>query len=398
MRMLDFVRANRLAVHAGEDDRSPPAERRAAAGAPARRRRAAGPSTGRSRARSASAASCASRGGRPADRRGRAGRDSAPPSTAPPRASTRSSSRAPRSAARPARRAGSRTTSASRPGSPAPSSPAAPSPRRGSSARARRRRTARSRSSRATAATSCSLEEDHEIAARAVVLATGAEYRRLPVDDLADYEGLSVFYAAGPPEAQLCGASRVAVVGGGTRPARPRSGSRAAARSSRCFTAARDLRETMSDYLIHELDRYGVVVRDRSEIAELHGNDGQLDAVTLKDGERLPLLLPVPLPRRAALHRVARRRRRARRRTASSSPATQPARSICSRRAFPASSRPATSAPARPSGARRRSAKARWRSSSSTNISRPGRERGERNLHASRSGHVGRVARLGRRL
>src|SRR5205814_89004 len=59
------------------------------------------------------------------------------------------------------------------------------------------------------------LEEDHEIAARAIVLATGADYRRLPVDDLADYEGVSVFYAAGPPEAQLCGASRVAVVGGG---------------------------------------------------------------------------------------------------------------------------------------------------------------------------------------
>ena len=46
---------------------------------------------------------------------------SAPPSTALPRASTRSSSTAPGSAARPARRAGSRTTSGSRPGSPAPS-------------------------------------------------------------------------------------------------------------------------------------------------------------------------------------------------------------------------------------------------------------------------------------
>ena len=50
-----------------------------------------------------------------------------------------------------------------------------------------------------------------------------------------------------------------------------------------------DLRETMSDYLIHELERYGVAVRDRSEIAELHGEDGELDAVTLKNGERLPL-------------------------------------------------------------------------------------------------------------
>ena len=49
-----------------------------------------------------------------------------------------------------------------------------------------------------------------------------------------------------------------------------------------------DLRETMSDYLIRELERYGVAVRDRGEIAELHGSDGQLEAVTLADGERLP--------------------------------------------------------------------------------------------------------------
>jgi thioredoxin reductase (NADPH) len=131
------------------------------------------------------------------------------------------------------------------------------------------------------------LEEGHEIAARAIVLATGAAYRRLPVDGLADYEGVSVFYAAGPPEAQLCGASRVAVVGGGN------SAGQAAvwlARGGALVTLLHRraaLAETMSDYLIHELDRYGVVVRDRSEIAALHGANGQLEAVTLKSGEHL---------------------------------------------------------------------------------------------------------------
>ena len=45
----------------------------------------------------------------------------------------------------------------------------------------------------------------------------------------------------------------------------------------------------MSAYLIGELDRYGVAVRDRSEVAELQGEDGQLEGVTLSDGERLPL-------------------------------------------------------------------------------------------------------------
>jgi thioredoxin reductase (NADPH) len=49
-----------------------------------------------------------------------------------------------------------------------------------------------------------------------------------------------------------------------------------------------DLGETMSSYLIDELDRYGVQVRDRSEITELHGSDGKLEAVTLSDGDRLP--------------------------------------------------------------------------------------------------------------
>jgi thioredoxin reductase (NADPH) len=132
------------------------------------------------------------------------------------------------------------------------------------------------------------LEEDREIAARAVVLATGAQYRRLPVDGLAEYEGISVFYAAGPPEAQLCGAERVAVVGGGN------SAGQAAvwlARGGALVTLLHrrgDLRETMSDYLVRDLERCGAAVRDRSEIAALHGADGRLEAVTLTTGERLP--------------------------------------------------------------------------------------------------------------
>ena len=132
------------------------------------------------------------------------------------------------------------------------------------------------------------LEDDHEVAARAVLIATGADYRRLPVAELEAYEGTSVFYAAGPPEAQRCGATRVGVVGGGN------SAGQAAvwlARGGALVTLLHrrgDLRETMSDYLLLELERYGVVVRDRSEIATLHGADGELEAVTLKDGERLP--------------------------------------------------------------------------------------------------------------
>jgi thioredoxin reductase (NADPH) len=132
------------------------------------------------------------------------------------------------------------------------------------------------------------LEEGNEVAARAVLLATGAEYRRLPVDDLESYEGVSVFYAAGPPEARLCGAQRVGVIGGGN------SAAQAAvwlARGGALVTLMHrraDLRETMSNYLIVELERYEVAVRDRSEVAKLHGEEGHLQAVTLTDGTKLP--------------------------------------------------------------------------------------------------------------
>ena len=132
------------------------------------------------------------------------------------------------------------------------------------------------------------LEDDREVAARAVLLATGAQYRRLPVDRLAEFEGLTVFYAAGAPESQLCAGSRVAVVGGGN------SAGQAAvwlARGGALVTLLHrraDLRETMSDYLIHELERYGVAVGDKSETAALHGEGGRLTGVTLTSGDQLP--------------------------------------------------------------------------------------------------------------
>jgi thioredoxin reductase (NADPH) len=133
------------------------------------------------------------------------------------------------------------------------------------------------------------LEEGHEILARAVLLATGADYRRLPLAELPEYEGTSVFYAAGPADGPLCAAQRVAVVGGGN------SAGQAAVWLSRggalvtLLHRRADLRETMSDYLVREVERYGVEVRNLSEIAALHGSEGRLQAVTLKTGERLSL-------------------------------------------------------------------------------------------------------------
>jgi thioredoxin reductase (NADPH) len=133
------------------------------------------------------------------------------------------------------------------------------------------------------------LEEGNEIAARAVLLSTGAEYRRLPVEGLEEYEGISVFYAAGPPEGHLCAGQRVGVIGGGN------SAGQAAvwlARGGALVTLLHrraELSETMSHYLVEELERYGVAVRDHSEVKGLHGAEGRLEVVTLRDGTNMPL-------------------------------------------------------------------------------------------------------------
>ena len=59
------------------------------------------------------------------------------------------------------------------------------------------------------------LTDGTEVAGRAVIVATGARYRRLDVDRLADFEGNGVYYAATEIEARECAASPVVVVGGG---------------------------------------------------------------------------------------------------------------------------------------------------------------------------------------
>jgi thioredoxin reductase (NADPH) len=133
------------------------------------------------------------------------------------------------------------------------------------------------------------IESGQEMRARAVVLATGAKYRRLPISEIESYEGVSIFYAAGPQEARHCAATRVGVVGGGNSAAQAAIWLAHGGALVTLFHRRGDLRETMSDYLIHDLGRAGVLVRARSEIAALHGADGQLDAATLRDGERIAL-------------------------------------------------------------------------------------------------------------
>jgi thioredoxin reductase (NADPH) len=134
--------------------------------------------------------------------------------------------------------------------------------------------------------TTIGLDGDARICARTVVIATGARYRRLDLPRLSEFEGRSVHYAATIIEAQFCRSRPVAVVGGGN------SAGQAAVflsqHASRVYLLVRDgdLAKTMSRYLIDQLGRNpDVEVLCRTEVRELRGEQGQLEAVVVENNQ-----------------------------------------------------------------------------------------------------------------
>jgi thioredoxin reductase (NADPH) len=126
------------------------------------------------------------------------------------------------------------------------------------------------------------LADGSEIATRAVIIASGARYRRLAVPDLERFEGAGVYYAATELEARLCRGSTVGVVGGGNSAGQAaiylsQQGSRVV-----LIVRRRELVETMSQYLIGrvEADPHIELVT-HTEVRGLAGAS-HLEAVTLE--------------------------------------------------------------------------------------------------------------------
>jgi thioredoxin reductase (NADPH) len=118
---------------------------------------------------------------------------------------------------------------------------------------------------------------------RAIVLATGARYRRLPVARLEEFEGACVHYWASPLEARLCANSEVALVGGGNSAGQAVVFLASQARKV-TLLARKPLAATMSAYLIEriaQLDNVEVVTG--VEISALEGESGQLEAIVWRD-------------------------------------------------------------------------------------------------------------------
>jgi len=127
--------------------------------------------------------------------------------------------------------------------------------------------------------------DGQRLSARAVIIATGAEYRRLAIDGLSRFEGAGVYYAATFMEAQLCAGEEVVIVGAGNSAGQAAVFLAGAARRVHMVIRSTGLADTMSRYLIRRIEDHPAIVRHvRTEIVSLEGN-GHLERVGWRDNE-----------------------------------------------------------------------------------------------------------------
>jgi thioredoxin reductase (NADPH) len=115
---------------------------------------------------------------------------------------------------------------------------------------------------------------------RAVVIASGARYRRLAVADLDMFESSSVHYWASPLEGKLCGGQEVALVGGGNSAGQATVYLASQAAKVWLIVRGPDLAASMSRYLIDRISGLpNVEILTRTQVTGLEGADGVLRAI-----------------------------------------------------------------------------------------------------------------------
>lgn len=121
------------------------------------------------------------------------------------------------------------------------------------------------------------------VSGRAVIVAAGVQYRRLPIDRLADFEGNGVYYAATEIESRYCKNTQAVIIGGGN------SAGQAAmflSRSAACvhlIVRGPSLAASMSNYLSSRLEADPAInIAYGTGVVALHGGD-HLEAVTVRD-------------------------------------------------------------------------------------------------------------------
>jgi len=121
------------------------------------------------------------------------------------------------------------------------------------------------------------------ILARAVFIATGAKYRKLPIENLSRFEGAGIYYGATFVEAQLCSGEEVIVVGGGNSAGQAAVFLAQTTNQVYMLVRGSGLADTISKYLIRRIEQTpNITFLTRTEITGFEGAD-HLERVTWRN-------------------------------------------------------------------------------------------------------------------
>ena len=127
------------------------------------------------------------------------------------------------------------------------------------------------------------LDSDEWVSARALIVATGVQYRRLPLDNLEALEGNGVYYAATDVEARYCKDTEVAIIGGGNSAGQAAMFLARSAKHVHVLVRGESLSSSMSDYLLQRLESHPrITIHLCTSVKALHGDD-RLDAITVRN-------------------------------------------------------------------------------------------------------------------
>jgi thioredoxin reductase (NADPH) len=122
--------------------------------------------------------------------------------------------------------------------------------------------------------------DGHVARARTIIIATGAEYRQLGLENASRFLDMGIYYAATSTEARRCGAGEVIVVGGGNSAGQAAIFLAGTSRMVHLLVRSNGLADTMSQYLIRRIaDTTNITLHVRTEITALEGEE-QLSRVT----------------------------------------------------------------------------------------------------------------------
>jgi len=131
------------------------------------------------------------------------------------------------------------------------------------------------------------LDDGRRVRAHAVVVATGVQYRRLPLARLIEFEGKGVYYAATEIEARYCRETEAVIIGGGNSAGQAAMYLSRSARCVRLVVRGRSLAASMSSYLSERLEAAeNISIEYESEVVALDGDAEGLTAVTIRTAGR----------------------------------------------------------------------------------------------------------------